>query len=803
MGSLLKDLRYALRTLRKSPGFTFTAALSIALGIGANTAIFSVLHGVLLRPLPFDRPESLITVGHNYTQINLRTGVSAVGFRYYTEQSRVFQRTAAFTGWAANLSLDGRPERLQGQRASADYFSTLGLRPVIGRGFLREEEQLGNDRVVILSEGLWSRAFGRDTGILEKSLIVNGESHRVVGVMRNGFEFGVEPVAIWKPLAFTQEQTSGCWGCEWMSMVARLKEGSTLADASADLDRIAVTVRAMPETYRDSAWGLYARGSREALAGDIRPALLVLMGAVGLVLLIACANLANLLLARSTARQREIAIRTALGAGRWRLARQLLTESVVLALLGGLAGLGLAAVAVRAFVASNPMNLSLIEAVGIDGPVLLFTLGVTVLFGLLFGLAPALQAARPALDGILKEGGRSAARTGGLRSTLVVSEVALALVLLVGAGLLLRSFLKWTAVDPGFQADGVLTVRLALPPARYDTREKRALFAEQLIRSLTALPGAEAVGANVALPMTGDNWTRSFNVLGYQPPENASGPWGDFRIVTPGYFRALAIPMRRGRDFEPGDVAGSRLVAIVDEVLARKYWPQQDPIGKRVGFGPEDNPEWREIVGVVAHTMQNNPREDEHTQLYVPYAQLSEGQLGLVLRARGDPMALTQPVRQAVLAIDPEQPIFDVQTMRDRLGTSSAEPRFLSLLLGVFALVAATIAAIGIYGVMSYLVVQQTREFGIRLALGADPRHVLGYVLRRGLVLSGLGVLAGLVAALGLGRLVTRVLFDTSPSDPVVFAAVVTALIGVAVLAAWLPARRATRVDPIVALRTE
>ncbi|HET9274448.1 MAG TPA: ABC transporter permease [Gemmatimonadales bacterium] len=802
MSSLLKDLRYALRSFRKSPGFTLTAILSVALGIGANTAIFSVLHGVLLRPLPFDRPDGLVTVGHNYTQINLRTGVSAVGFRHYQKEGRHFTRSAAFTSWAANLTLDGRPERLLGQRATADYFATLGVQPVLGRGFLPEEEQPGADRVVILSEGLWVRAFGRDRGVLERTLVINGEGHRVVGVVRNGFEFSAEPVAIWKPLAFQPDELT-CWGCEWMSMVARLRDGATLGDASTDLERIAAQVRAMPGTYRDSTWGLYARSSREALAGDIRPALLVLMGAVGLVLLIACANLANLLLARATTRQREIAIRTALGAGRWRLARQLLTESLVLALLGGAAGLGLAALASRAFVAANPINLSLIESVGIDPAVLLFTLGLSLLFGLLFGLAPAVQASRPALEGILKEGGRSSRSGRGLRSSLVVSEVALALVLLVGAGLLLRSFMKWTAVDPGFAAEGVLTARLALPPARYDTPEKRVLFAQTLLRNVAAVPGVEAVGGNGALPMSGENWTRSFNVEGYQPPRDQNGPWGDFRIVTPGYFDALRIPIVRGRDFAETDALGAPEVAIVDEVLARKYWPGQDPIGKRVGFGNAENPRWVEIVGVVGHTMQNNPREDQRTQLYVSYAQLPEGQLGLVLRTRGDPITLAPQLRQSVLGIDPEQPIFDVRTMQDRLSASSAEPRFLSLLLGVFALVAATIAAVGIYGVMSYLVVQQTREFGIRLALGADPGHVRGYVLRRGLVLSGLGVAAGLAAALGLGRLVTRVLFDTSPSDPVVLSAVIALLVGVAVLAAWLPARRATRVDPIVALRTE
>jgi len=532
MTKLLQDLRYALRSFRKSPGFTFTALLTVALGVGANTAIFSVVNGVLLRPLPLGEPERVVLVGHRYTKINLETGVSAIGFRYYHDQNRVFEKSAAFTGWEANLANGGEPERLLGQRVTSEYFAALGLQPLIGRAFTRDEEQEGADKVVILSEALWARDFGRDRGILNKTIVVNGEAHTVVGVSRNGFRFGTEETDIWKPLAFTKDQISGCWGCEWLGMVARLKPGMTAAAVNGDLDRITRLVIAMPGSFRDGNWLLYSKSATEQVVGNVRPALLVLMGAVAFVLLIACANLANLLLARATARQREIAIRTAMGAGRGRLARQLLTESILLSTIGGGAGLLLAWGAVRGLVASNPVNLPRMDAVGIDGRVLAFTAGVTVLLGFLFGLAPAVQAARPALTGMLKDGLRASHR-GGLRSMLVVAEVALALVLLIGAGLMLKSFRRWIAVDPGFRAERVLTFGVSLPNATYGTPEQQIAFFDRLRQGIAALPGVEAVGGNEALPMSNANWTRSFQVEGYQPPANTSGPWGDFRVATP------------------------------------------------------------------------------------------------------------------------------------------------------------------------------------------------------------------------------------------------------------------------------
>ncbi|HEV8195374.1 MAG TPA: ABC transporter permease [Gemmatimonadales bacterium] len=804
MTTFFQDIRYALRSFRKSPGFTLTALLTVALGVGANTAIFSVVNGVLLRPLPLGDPARVVLVGHIYKSINLSTGVSGAGYKYYHEQNRVFEKAAGFTNWEANLANGSEPERLVGQQATAEYFAALGIGPVLGRGFTPDEEVPGADKVLVLSEGLWTRDFGRDPGILGKSLVVNGEAHQVVGVMPNGFQFGTDPIAIWKPLALTPQQLDpNCWGCEFMAMVARLKPGTTLDAAQKDLDRLAGQVRELQRTGRDSDWGLYTKAATEQVVGSIRPALLVLMGAVGFVLLIACANLANLLLARATSRQREIAVRTAMGASRWRLARQLLTESVLLSVIGGTAGLAIAFGAVRALVASNPMHMPRMDAVGLDGSVLVFTGGITLVLGILFGLAPAIQAARPALHGMLKEGMRGSQRGGGLRATLVVSEVALAIVLLVGAGLMMKSFRRWVSVDPGFNPERVLTFGVSLPNSKYPTAEQQVAFFDRLRHDLAALPGVVSVGGNVALPMSNNNWTRSFRVEGYQPPPKANGPWGDYRTVTPGYFAAMGIPVKHGREFDESDVAKGRLVAVVDEVLANKYWPGQDPIGKRVGFGGDASPTWLEVVGVVGHVMQNTPKDDEHTQLYQAFAQASFTQLGLVLKTRGDPLAMVPAVRKLVLSLDPQQPIFDVRAMEERLSGSSSQPRFLSLLLGLFAAVAATLAAVGIYGVMSYTVAQQTRELGIRMALGAETGSVLRLVLSRGLVLAGIGIALGVGGSLALGKVMATQLFQTKAADPVVFGAVSLGLVGVALLATLIPARRAMRVDPIVALRSE
>ena len=807
MHSLLQDLRYALRSFRKTPGFTAVAILTLALGIGANTAIFSVVHGVLLAPLPFREPDRLVTVAHWYPEINLRAGVSIPGITFYRAENQAFESLSAFTGWSANLTVDGLPERIMGQQVQADYFRTLGIPIMQGRDFGPDEEQLAGTKAVILSDGLWARAFGRSPEILNQGLIINGESYLVLGVVSGGMD-QANPVEIWSPLVFNPEaNVPGNWGNEFMGSVGRLKAGVSTEGAKADLDRMAALVRNIDGSNRDENWGLIHTPIREQLFGSTRPALLVLMGAVAFVLLIACANLANLLLVRASGRQREIAVRTALGAGRGRLVRQLLTECILLSLLGGAAGLIVAQLAVGGFIAINPGNLPRAGGIGLDTPVLLFALGISLAIGILFGLAPAWQISRPAMFGMLKDGQRGTdggMGRGSLRSTLVVCEVALSLVLLIGAGLMIKSFGNLVGIDPGFRAEQVMTTAIAMPTAKFPEPAMRAAFLDRVVEGVSALPGVEVAGAVTGLPMSNQNSTRSFGVEGYQPPEGANGPWGDYRVASPGYFEAMRVPVRQGRTFTASDRADAPLVVVVDEVLAERYWEGQNPIGKRIAWSQnEAGPEWREVIGVVAHVTMGGARDDVHTQMYVPAAQAPPGQAMIVARVSGNPAALAEPIRQVVMGLDRDQPVFDAQTMSSRLAGSTAQPRFTMLLLGLFGAIALALAGIGIYGVMSYSVTQQTKELGIRMALGAESRSVMRLVLNRGLVLAVLGVVIGLGLALALGRLVQSQLYEVSPRDPGIFLMVAVVLGVVAVLSSYLPARRATRVDPIVALRAE
>ena len=808
---MLADFRRAARAFRRAPGFFLLVVLPLALGIGATTAIFSAVHGVLLRPLPYREPGLLVTVNHYYPSLKgLEAGVSAPGFRDYRDRTRSFARVAVGAFWQPNLTGQGEPERLTGAFGSGDYFAALGVQPALGRAFGPDEDAPGRAQVVVLSDGFWRRRLGADPRAVGRTLVLNGRTYQVVGVMPPGFADPFVPAAeVWRPLALSAEQLAEGRTNEWLSLVARLRPGVEVGAARAELRTLAEQLkRAYPDSY-PADWSLTVASLQDKNTGRIRPALLVLLGAVGFVLLIAAANVANLLLARGAGRAREVAVRTALGARRAQLARQMLAESVVLAAAAGTLGAGLAAAAVRALAAFAPATLPA-GAIRVDAPVLGFALAVSLGTGLLFGLAPAAQAARGALSGALREGGRGAAGDRGaqlVRRGLVVAEVALALVLLTGAGLLTRSFARLQDVAPGFEPRGVLTFTVALPQAKYPSDTQRVALFDALLPRVAAVRGVRAAGAVSELPFGPGGSTGSFAVEGYQAPPGQPGPWGDFRVATPGYFEALRIPLRRGRLFTAQDAPGARRVAVVDEELAARYWPGQNPIGRRVSLGAPDGqpPAWIEVVGVVGHAKQEGLDADPRVQLYLPFAQSPTGQLAVAVRAAGgaagDPERLLPLLRAAVREVDRDLPLADVRTLESRVDASVGPRRLSALLLGGFATLALVMACLGLYGVMAYAVAQRTRELGVRLALGAARGNVLGLVLRQGLTLALAGGAVGLAGALALSRLLQSQLYGVRAADPATLAGVVLLLGAVAFVAALVPARRATRVDPAVALR--
>ena len=814
MDTLLKDVRYAVRRLRKSPGFSAIVVLTLALGIGANTAIFSVVNTVLLRPFAYRDPERLVIVDHFYPSLNnLEAGASAPGFRDLRDNTSLFDGVFVMNGWGPALTGTGaEPQRLQGTRASGLMFRTLGVAPLIGRGFTPDEDEPGKEKVVVLSYGFWQRQYGGDRSIVGKQIILNGEQHDVIGVMPASFRnFNNQATDLWRPLALTPQQFGGGRTNEFLTLVARLKPTVTIERARSDLRTFASHLRAQyPEQYAPD-WTLKTTPMNEKVSGSIRPALLVLLGAVGLVLLIACANVANLLLARAASRIKEVAIRSALGASRRDLIRQLLVESVLLAVVGGVLGLGLAWLGVKAVVALEPANIPRIAELRIDSLVMVFTLGVALLTGLLFGLAPAVQSARTNLQETLKEGGRGATadRSGhAMRRVLVVAEVALALMLLTGAGLLIKSLALLQEVNPGFDSSNLLNFTVSLPAAKYQSDTSRIQYFDRTLEAVRAVPGVTDVGITSTMPF-GGNWsTGSFRIEGYQPPPNTPGPWGDQRAVNPTFFTTLRIPLLKGRLFTDQDGTTGAQVAIVDDEMVRRYWPNVDPVGKRVTF---NNPErdsvinWITVVGVVGHTKHEGLDAENRVQLYHPFRRpgFGGGQMTFAVRTAGDPNAALPAVRAAIHAIDRDIPLANVSTMEANIANSMGQRRFAMLLLGLFAAMAAVLASIGIYGVMSYAVTQRAHEIGIRMALGAARRNVLSMVMRQGLLLVGVGVAIGVAGAFALTRLIASQLFGVQPTDPTTFTLVALLLIGVAVLATLVPALRATRVDPIIALRDE
>jgi putative ABC transport system permease protein len=811
MNRLWQDLRYGFRTLLRKPGFTIVAIIALALGIGANTAIFSVINSILFRPLAYHDPDRLVTINHDYPKINLKASVSAIGYTHYRDHARSFESVAALTGGSFNLTGVGDPERLNASPVTHNFFSTLGVKAVQGRVFLPEEDQPGRNKVVVLSHDFWQRRFGGDPGLVNKNITLNDESYTVVGIMPPIFQFGREMgqvVDLWTPIAFTPEQLNfNRLTFENLFVIARLKPGVTIQQAQAELDTIASNLRQqyMPGADR-SNWGLTTQFFRELVVGDIRLALWMLMGAVSLVLLIACANVANLLLARASDRQKEIAIRTALGAGRWRVVRQLLTESVLLSVSGGAIGLLLAWWGISALVKVNEVQIPRANEIGLDWLVLAFALGVSLLTGILFGLVPALQVSKTDLHETLKEGGRTGASgaRGWIRGALVVVEMAMALMLLIGAGLLIRSFWHLQKVNPGFAPHNVLTMSLALPQTKYREPVQRTNFYKEALQRIRSLPGVQSAGATSILPMSGNNSSGSFRIEGREVPQGQSLPHGDRWAATTDYFSTMKIPIIRGRYFDDRDTMDSQPVAIIDETMARKYWPNEDPLGKRISFqGGQNNPIWREIVGLVGHVKHKGLEGESRVQYYIPHTQMQNPNMFLVVRTNGDPSSLTGAVRSAIRGFDKDLPVYRVKTMEQFVADSMAQRRFAMTLLGIFAAVAMVLAAVGLYGVMSYSITQRSHEIGIRMALGARAADVLRLVIGQGMLLAVIGVAIGIAGAFALTRLMANLLFGVKASDPMTFAAIAAVLTLVALLACFVPARRATKVDPMVALRYE
>jgi len=807
----LQDLKFGIRTLFKTPGFAITAIITLALGIGANSAIFSVVNAILLRPLAYRNPDQLVLINHFYKTINLNASVSGFGYRHYVDNAKSFSNIAALSGFPANLTGQGEPERLQGRSVSTNFFSTLDVQPAMGRVFVGGEDTEGRNRVVILNHAFWQRRFASDPSILNKTIELNGLNYQVIGIMPETFQFGRElgQIAdIWVPLTFTDAQVSSqSITNEFLFVVARLTDGVKIDQAQAELDTIAANLRRQYMNNADpSLWTLRATPFRELIVGDIRQSLLVLLAAVGLVLLIACANVANLLLARGTARQKEIAIRTAIGASRWRVVRQLLTESLLLSVAGGVLGLGLGMLLVKLLVGLIENRLPRANEISLDFTVFFFTAMVSIVTGVIFGLIPALQLSSSDLHGTLKEGGRasgSGARKG-LRSVLVIAEVALALVVLIGAGLLVKSFSRVQHVNPGFRPDHVIAMDISLPQQGYGQPEQRVAFMRQLIERVRAVPGVEGTGATTVLPLGGNNQSGSFQIEGRQVPQGQSSPHGDRWRVTSDYFKTMGIRLVKGRYFDDRDSPESPGVAIVDETMAKKYWPNEEPVGKRITFeGSQAGPRWREIVGIVGHVKHSGLEGESRVQYYVPYLQSPASAMSLVTRTTGDPTATASGIRGAVASIDANLPVFRVRTMEQFVSDSMAQRRFAMYLFAVFAVIALLLAAVGLYGVMAYSVTQRTHEIGVRMALGAKRTDVMRLVVGNGMLLAGVGVGVGIGAAFGFTRLMSTLLFGVKPTDIAVFALIALGLTAVAALASYLPARRATKVDPLIALRYE
>ena len=809
MQKLKQDLRYAAHMLWKSPAFTLVAVLALALGIGANTFIFSVVNALLLRPLAFPNSQNIVSLLVKDPDTGgLYTSHSLPNFQDIRDQNQTLEYVAALRMTTQFLRTGDDPEPLRGAFVSADLFPLLGVAPLLGRTFTREEEQ-SESGFIVLSYDLWQRRFNSSQSIVGQNLMMGSKSTTVLGVMPKGFKFpvGARELDFWMPLISSIPPAQrGGRGAVYLGVFGRLKSNVTIAQAQAEMNTIASRIAAQ---YPDDATGFNVAlvSTHERLVGKLRPALLVLLGAVGLVLLIACANVANLLLARASARQKEIAIRTAIGATRWRVARQLLTESLLLSTLGGIAGVFLAVWAIELLASANPANLPRLAEITVDKSVLLFTLGLTTLTGLIAGMAPALQASRSDLNEALKDGTRESSggiKRNRMRSVLVVSEIALSLILLVGATLLFQSLRHLLNVSPGFEANNVLAVDVSVSSDKYPEREKRAAFYRDALGRIAVLPGVEATAVVRPLPLSGNFESYTFDIVGQPPFPPGNQPASARRVISPDYFRTMGTPLRRGRDFGSQDHAKATPVMIVNEAFARQFFPNDEAVGKRILPGEGAQPIAREIVGVVGNIRHAGLDVEPEPEYYVPYEQVSVNALSVVMRTNvSDPGTIASGVREVVRSIDREQPVFNLRPMTQLVDESVAERRFNLNLLAGFALLALVLASIGIYGVMSYSVAQRTREIGVRMALGAQARDVLKLVLSQALVLTTAGLVLGLAGAIALTRFLATLLFEVKPTDLTTFVVVSIVLAVVALAACLIPARRALKVDPLVALRYE
>ncbi|MFZ0819757.1 MAG: ABC transporter permease [Candidatus Acidiferrales bacterium] len=822
--TFLQDLRFGARMLRKNPGFTAVAVLTLALGIGANTAIFSVVHAVLLSSLPYRQPEQLVKVWGQLTGEGIpRNWFSDPEWFELVDRNHAFGQVAAYyANNGANVgNEDAAPQRITRGGSTAGLFPLLGVQPILGRTYSAEEDQPGHNQVAVISYGLWRSLYSGDSNVVGKPIRLNNRPYTVIGVLPEGFDFAGDN-QVWTPLALDRTHPNSRGSHAW-DVIARLKPDVNLAQASADMDIFAQQLaRENPASYGPTeGWGVFVVPLREELVGQIRPALLILMAAVGIVLLIACANITNLLLARSSAREKEMAIRASLGAGRWRTIRQLLTESLLLSLIGSAVGLALGAWAMLAIRGLHTAVLPSVGKIALDPNVLLFTLGIALFTGILFGLAPALHVSSPRLHDTLKEGGRGGSSGPGgqrLRSALVVSEIAFSLLLVIAAGLTIRSFNQLLRVDPGFRTDHILTMRMNLPSITYPNAPAVSQFYQKVLDRIRVIPGVETAGAISQLPMGNSYSSGSAFVEDSTAPmlqHIAGTPYGyletDQRFITPGYFETMKTPLISGRVFSIADTATSPLVAIVDSEFAADIWPGQDPLQKHISIqtGADPNkpkPVWCTVVGVVGHVHNYSLDVAGRVQAYFPQTQDPFGSsygMFFVIRTANNPTTVANSARAQVAAIDSREPVYAVRTMDEVVASSVEQPRLSLDLLGLFAAVAAILAAIGIYGVMAFAVSQRSHELGIRVALGAQPRDILQMVIGQGAKLAIVGVALGLAGALYLARYMAPLLFGVGIRDPITFVIVPLLLMGVAIAASWIPAVRATRVDPIVTLRHE